>query len=430
MIKKVTLVKMLREFANSLTDESRELARRVQDVITEAEGSEEDVEGDELSDRIQRVLNERAEEFANSAAIENRVRQIINDIKGESKKQTSFIQSKEAVRAFRDAIMNSMNGNMFHENWKGVLVKNGISGLVFPEVVMDGIANPWASENGLLGRIRKVSDQEFKIPYTTDDDFTYSSSAFTKETLAVGHAKGTQKQEQIFEVTSKKIEMQGIYKYIKIDRVDLAKMANDEAFIRFIVEELNQRLAYTIERTIIAGNPFASIGGGTNNYNISKFESIGTKTSADAWTKVKNLSYANATAVGTLLPALYELAWSLKDYNQERWLYIAPNLLSVLANRATSSTSPFVVGLDAIANELGVSRVIPYAPLAVPTSGTGTTGGAVFITPNQYFRVGGEAFGEQWSIYEYNQEAFMAEVFAGGAVGGVASTGVLTVTRS
>lgn len=421
---------MLRAFRNSLTDESEELARRVQEVITEAENSEDDVEGDELSDRIQAVLNDRAAEFANNPAIENRIRQVLNDIrKAEQPKTNEYLRSRQAVTDFANAIRNARSANDFVESWQQRLVSNGITGLVFPEVISEGIANPWADEKGLLGRIRKVSDREFKILYTADDEYTASGTTLTKSTMALGHAKGTQKVGQTFEVSSKKIEIQGIYKDLYLDRVDLAKMGDDAAFVRWVVDELNRRLAYTIERTIIAGNPYAAIGGGTNNYNVTSFESLGTKTSDDAWTEVTTLAAADSSAVAKLLEGLYELSWGLNDQGNEKWLYVNPAKLAILANRATSSTSPYVVGLDALANELGVSRVIPYSPLVIGSS-AGTYAAAVIVTPNQYYRVGGEAFGEQWTIYDYNREAFRAEVFAGGAVGGVKSTGVLRVTVS
>ena len=52
----------------------------------------------------------------------------------------------------------------------------------------------------------------------------------------------------------------------------------------------------------------------------------------------------------------------------------------------------------------------------------GTTSVGVMITPDLYYRIGGDVFGDTWSIYEKNQVGYMSEVAAGGAIAGLGST--------
>lgn len=419
------LVGVLKGFRNELSDDAKDLRDQVLALVTELENSEEEVDIDSLADRIKTTIDEGL-----AAKVENMVRRVMNEAGQTEDKARRYFNSKQAHLDFGSAIFRSRDSREFSDRIKEALVKNGITGTFdFGYEVSSWIANKWQRENGLLGRIRKVSDREFKILYTADDEFTYSSSAFTKSTMALGHAKGTEKQAQIFEVAPKALNIQGIYKDLPVDRVDLARMEDDEAFIRWVITELSDRLAYTIERTIIAGNPYASIGGGTNNYNITSFESIATKASTDAWTTVKSITGAANVTTVNLLTNLLELSSGINNRGGEKWLYINPSILTTLQIRTAANTAPQVAGLNTIAAELGVDRVIPYAPLTYGSS-AGTYNVAVIITPDEYYRVGGEPFGERWTIYNRNQEAFRAEVFAGGGIGTLGSTAVLKAVIS
>ena len=53
---------------------------------------------------------------------------------------------------------------------------------------------------------------------------------------------------------------------------------------------------------------------------------------------------------------------------------------------------------------------------------------AVFITPDLYYRIGGDLFGDTWTIFEKNQQGYMAEVATGGGIAGLESTAVIAAT--
>lgn len=202
-----------------------------------------------------------------------------------------------------------------------------------------------------------------------------------------------------------------VYKWLPIDRLDLISMEDDAAFIDWVVKELSDRLAYTIEREIIVGGVQAGSDA------ITSLESIGAKQVSDAWTRVIPASNGAVD--------IYNAVFNTEGRN--RWLYIArDSIMAILTDDRGQSSNTFYT-LEQVREMYGVERIIPYDfPRAGATPATGEII-AVVISPEDYYRVGGEPFGEQWSIYEKNQEAFMAEIAIGGAIGKMNSTAVVVM---
>lgn len=415
---------------NFLSEDGKALAEAIGEVIAEAENSEEEISAEELDKRIKAAFEalkpeeekkpeETAEEITETENFKLAVNRILSEnVAGKGVKGSSYLSSANAVKDFARTIHTSASGEEFRENWRAVLAKNGVTGMAYPEQVEAGINTAWANANGLFMALRYVSPREFRIMY---------SAADTAAQLAHGHKVGAAKKEQVIPAQGKKLSLQMIYKWLPVNRLDMQAMEQPEVFIQWVTTELTERLLYTIERTIVAGDPNAS----ETEDAITCFESIGTKTAADAFTLYYSANPLTADSkVANLYKMLITAALEIRNNGRDIWLFINKTDLGALLTADFNVTGvPIGAGLDTLAARLGVAKVVAVDYLA----GSLTTGGqkgtaAVFITPDLYYRIGGDLFGDTWTIFEKNQQGYMAEVATGGGIAGLESTAVIAAT--
>ena len=290
--------------------------------------------------------------------------------------------------------------------------------MAYPEQVEAGINTAWANANGLFMALRYVSPREFRIMY---------SAADTADQLAHGHKVGASKKEQVIPAQGKKLSLQMIYKWLPVNRLDMQAMEQPEVFVQWVTTELTERLLYTIERTIVAGDPNASVTADA----ITCFESIGTKTAADAFTLYYGVNTsATAAKVTDVYKMLITAALEIRNNGRDTWLFINKTDLGALLTADFNVTGvPIGAGLDTLAARLGVAKVVAVDYLAGSLTKVGDAGtAAVFITPDLYYRIGGDLFGDTWTIFEKNQQGYMAEVATGGGIAGLESTAVIAAT--
>ena len=431
---KKSVAQMARELRNALkrnflSEDGKALAEAIGTVIAEAENSEEEVSAEELNDRIKAAFDalkpeekdpeKTAEEVAETENFKLAVNRILSEntaIKGA--KGSSYLSSANAVKDFARTIHISASGEEFRENWKAVLAKNGVTGMAYPEQVEAGINTAWANANGLFMALRYVSPREFRIMY---------SAADTKDQLAHGHKVGASKKEQVIPAQGKKLSLQMIYKWLPVNRLDMQAMEQPDVFVQWVTTELTERLLYTIERTIVAGDPNASVAADA----ITCFESIGTKTAADAFTLYYGVNTsATAAQVTDVYKMLITAALEIRNNGRDTWLFINKTDLGALLTADFNVTGvPIGAGLDTLAARLGVAKVVAVDYLAGSLTKVGDAGAAaVFITPDLYYRIGGDLFGDTWTIFEKNQQGYMAEVATGGGIAGLESTAVIAAT--
>ena len=431
---KKSVAQMARELRNALkrnflSEDGKALAEAIGTVIAEAENSEEEVSAEELNDRIKAAFDalkpeekdpeKTAEEVAETENFKLAVNRILFEnmaIKGA--KSSSYLSSANAVKDFAKTIHISASGEEFRENWRAVLSKNGVTGMAYPEQVEAGINTAWANANGLFMALRYVSPREFRIMY---------SAADTKDQLAHGHKVGASKKEQVIPAQGKKLSLQMIYKWLPVNRLDMQAMEQPDVFVQWVTTELTERLLYTIERTIIAGDPNATVTADA----ITCFESIGTKTAADAFTLYYGVNTsATAAKVTDVYKMLITAALEIRNNGRDTWLFINKTDLGALLTADFNVTGvPIGAGLDTLAARLGVAKVVAVDYLAGSLTNVGDAGtAAVFITPDLYYRIGGDLFGDTWTIFEKNQQGYMAEVATGGGIAGLESTAVIAAT--
>lgn len=391
-------------------DDRQNLLVPLQELIASLEQSEDLVSAEQLADAIKAFFADRSKDGELPEEVQNTIRKAVRDMQMPNlgAKSQGYLDTIQAVRDFRNSIVTARNSEQFLSNWKGHLTKNGITGIAYPTQVGVAIANNWRESDGLFARMTKVGSKAFKLPYTLADNAD-------PDVLAKGHVKGELKTQQSFEVAYKALDLQMIYKWIPIDRLDLVAMEDDAAFIDWIVRELSDRLAYTIERQVIVG------GVQTGTDAITSLESIGAKTTSDAWTKVTSVDPSSDPFALSIYSAVFNTE------GRNRWLYIARDLTTPLLVDGKDNLGNGFYTIEQIKQMYGIEKIIPYDfPRAGATPVTGEIA-AVVISPEDYYRVGGEPFGEQWSIYEKNQEGFMAEIAMGGGVGKMNSSAVVLI---
>ena len=414
---------------NFLSEDGKALAEAIGEVIAEAENSEEEISAEELDKRIKAAFDalkpeekdpeKTAEEVAETENFKLAVNRILSENStGKGVKGSSYLSSANAVKDFARTIHISASGEEFRENWRAVLAKNGVTGMAYPEQVEAGINTAWANANGLFMALRYVSPREFRIMY---------SAADTKDQLAHGHKVGASKKEQVIPAQGKKLSLQMIYKWLPVNRLDMQAMEQPDVFIQWVTTELTERLLYTIERTIVAGDPNASVTADA----ITCFESIGTKTAADAFTLYYGVNTsATAAKVTDVYKMLITAALEIRNNGRDTWLFINKTDLGALLTADFNVTGvPIGAGLDTLAARLGVAKVVAVDYLSGSLTKAGDAGtAAVFITPDLYYRIGGDLFVDTWTIFEKNQQGYMAEVATGGGIAGLESTAVIAAT--
>lgn len=398
------LINMLKAFKNSLGDDAKELAAAISEAIAEAEASEAVVTADELSKKLEEVIAsmKKADEEA-VEEIQNKFDKFKIEMKNDFNRRggSNYLDSPQAVKDFMNCIRRASSGSEHTKLWKEVLIKNDITGLAYPTEIFAEIQTKWEGNTGLVNAIRKISNKAIKIPYTTQDKSDL-------DVRAKGHKKGKVKLPQNLVLNDKQINLQFVYKDLPIDRIDLVSIEDDAALIRWVVEELAFMLAYEIERAILIGD-----GRTSGDDRITTIEAIGSKTVTDAWTVV------TPRTKDTLIEDIKALLDTMVDKGRGIWLFMSKQNITALQEfkAATGATTQYQ-SLDVIKNALGVEEIKAF------DLGEGIE--AIAMVPDLYFRSGGEPFGEKWTIYEKNQEAFRSEVAIGGAIGGLLSTGVLT----
>ena len=415
---------------NFLSEDGKALAEAIGEVIAEAENSEEEISAEELDKRIKAAIEalkpeeekkpeETAEEITETENFKLAVNRILSEnATGKGAKGSSYLASANAVKDFARTIHISASGEEFRENWRAVLAKNGVTGMAYPEQVEAGINTAWANANGLFMALRYVSPREFRIMY---------SAADTKDQLAHGHKVGASKKEQVIPAQGKKLSLQMIYKWLPVNRLDMQAMEQPDVFVQWVTTELTERLLYTIERTIVAGDPNASVTADA----ITCFESIGAKTAADAFTLYYGVNTsATAAKVTDVYKMLITAALEIRNNGRDTWLFINKTDLGALLTADFNVTGvPIGAGLDTLAARLGVAKVVAVDYLTGSLTKAGQKGtAAVFITPDLYYRIGGDLFGDTWTIFEKNQQGYMAEVATGGGIAGLESTAVIAAT--
>ncbi|MBR3467168.1 MAG: hypothetical protein IKH15_08130 [Bacteroidales bacterium] len=400
----------LLEMSNAMSDEDRTLVENaIQNLQTILEKVDE---ADDNSAAIEELKN-TCEELNNSlTAVQEKLQQKQEDITqdNDTTMENTFLNTKESVHAFANAIRNAKTSDEFRKNWNDVLLENGITvasgseAAFIPETVKGMISDIWDRNADWLKDLNYTGAKRFYCRYNTSDQTAENSRS-------KGWKKGDTKAVQTIALSAKLLEAQFIY---KIQEIDLqTKWESDEALITYVLTELVDQILYEIKRAILVGDGRAN----DSDYKITKFEAVA-KTSTDAYTTVSTV-----TDGGFLVDDMRAMVDSIHNPNGKPvYVFMSKASLRTLARVQASSTStPVYIPKEQVADQIGATRIID-------TDLLGDTFKAVAFIPSEYYMVGENILNPllyTWHEGYKNLDCYRYECVAGGGINGMLSSAVL-----
>ncbi len=337
-------------------------------------------------------------------------------------KTKNELDVKLARELFGQALLNSAGRGkgVFKKEFEALLSQNKITGMptlteVFPEIQTK------FEKTSILSKLRKLGTQNLKIPVSLQaDDSTDVRAQGHKSYDSDGAAVA--KGDQILTLTPKSLTLGAIYKKISVPKLMSYQTGNVGQLMSWLANELIERIDNEIQRVILVGDGRTT--GATNK--ITSFETIGTKTQADAYTVYAETSNA--------LPTLSKVRAMIDqmDGSKPITLYAHPAVITKLqAYQYASGGAVSYITDEVLANQLGVAEIVRTKMLIGAVPAAGKTAAKypliVAIQHDSYGYIGSDLFSVDYEKWDYNQDVLMAEIFAGGGVIKPNASGVLKV---
>lgn len=294
---------------------------------------------------------------------------------------------------------------------EAVLVKNAISGLSFADVIDYSIIDGWGKSDALFSQftMTRISKWFYTTQDFSDDDILAKQWAKTSE---------TDKLVQELTVNGKTLACKYIYKIMDVpfEDIDAAETTGDAAnLLNWINEELDRQIVNSIVMAILVGDSVNADGS-----QITCFESIGTKTSTDAFTSV--LTYDSSKA---LIDQLRALADAVKNPNGVKSVMIMNKATRTAAARfvyATGGTPTYITD-DVLAGIVGVDEIIISDRMSNLTADDKPA--AIAMLPSEYWVREIKAQNFAYPVYLRNKMNYQKERNIAGGIHGLKSTAVL-----
>ena len=385
-----------RQINNAFSEKGAEVAKALNDLLTELEGSDVEVNEEELKAKVEEIfknLMPNTEEVV-ANALAKKMAEIKNAINPELSVEVKNQITAAILRSKKEEVKNAVNE---------VLVKNGVTGMTFENAVDYVVSESWGNLNPLLMMFKKV-------PYTK---FFYNSADLSEAKILAKQwdKSGTsEKKIQEIEVNGKTINTKYVYKRQAIaqeDMDEIERVGEGTNFLRFINEELDRQIANTIVKTILVGDS-------TNQAadRLTTFESIGTKSASDVFTTI-------VTGSATLAK-VREASDKVKNPNGLKKVAImSQSTLTAISTyiAATGATEDYR-SKEEIAGKIGVDEIVVVDVLPATTH-------AIIMIPEEYWYVEKNSLAVSYPKYEMNQINYQKERNCGGAIHGLYSTAVL-----
>ena len=389
---------------NTVTPEAQALIDEINSILSELQ-NDPDIEysADDLKARISELLATQVAEMENKLKTTYQMKNSVDNVKYR--------------KMFADAMRNAAGRGKgaFAEEFNKICVKNGITNMpslieIFPEIQTK------FENTSILSKLRKLGQYSLKIPVSLQEDSE-------ENVRAKGHAVLTnEKVDQSLVLTPKTLTLGAIYKKISVPKLLSYQVQDDTALFQWLVEELIARIDNEIQRVILIGDGRAS----DSANKINSFETIGTKTDADAYTVYKNKAGS--------LPNLLDVRGLIDDMSTDRpiSIYANPKMITYLKRYVAASGGSVTYMTDEVlADQLGVAEIIRTRMLTT-TIPTDTSKNPVLIAMqhDNYGYVGNDLFTVDYEKWDYNADVFLAEIFAGGGIIKPMSTGLITVSKA
>lgn len=282
-VKQLNLMRTL--VKNAFSEKGQGVADLLRAILDEMESAEEEeYDEDAIVAKVQEALKQQnnGDEVPEAVAefVVKKCTEIKNSLATTAMNNGKHKLEKKVANAIAMAVLRS-NKNDVEQNVSNVLVKNGITGLTFNDVVDFVVVDNWGSSDALFNKLHFTKYSKF---FYTEDDLT------TAAVLAKQWSKTLSGEKLIQSITAtpKQITTDFVYKRQQIalsDIDDIEEAGEGANFLAYINEELDRQIINTIIMAIFVGD---TVNASANR--IRTFETIGTKTTDDAFTKVFNVT--------------------------------------------------------------------------------------------------------------------------------------------
>lgn len=393
--------------SNSLSEEDRKL---VEDAIADLEATVTAVEAlaDENAQEAIDALKETVDNLQQGlTAVQEKLNQK-NQENSEPTMNENYLQSKNSVHDFCNAIRNAKTADEFRLNWEASLSTNGITitegseDAFIPAAVKGRIEDIWDREAGWLKELNDTGAKRFYVRHNTSEQ--------TAETSRAKGWKSGEKAVQSINVAAKLLQAMPIYKIQALSVKD--DWNSDEDLLDYVLGELVSQILFEIRRAILVGDGRAA----NSPYKIDTFEAV-VKNASDDYTTVATASSTFLVDdVRTCVDAIHNPS------NKKVTVFMSKETLRTLARvQASSESSPVYLGTAQVAEQINADEIVTTDLL-----GNGVKCVAMIL--GEYYMVGANILNPvlyTWHEGLENTTYWRYECFAGGGINGLKSTSVL-----
>ena len=383
-----------KQIKNELTEDAAELRRSLLELLDELDNAQVEVDEAELASRVREMIDAYNREDSNEvpAAVANAIAakfKALQDSMPKSDKMTPAIKNQVAA-----AILRSKGREAISDAVNAVMVKNGITGLTFNDVIDFAINDNWGDSDELFAALKKVRFSKF---FYTSDDFNDS------DLVAHGWVKTSESEKVIQQLTvnGKTISTQYIYKRQQIafeDLDDIEESGSTATFLRWLDEELDRQIVNSIVAVML--------GDTTHFTDITTIESLFGTGATDAFRTA--VTVTNATAI-TFAEAR-AIADAVRTGIGAKWMVMTQAQLTALAKfKYASGGDDIFRSKEEVAAMLGVDRI--YV--------TDKATAVVCFVPSEYWVKEKNAMQVSYPKYEFNVMNYQRERNIGGAIHGL-----------
>lgn len=410
-LKQLNLMRTL--VKNAFSEKGQGVADLLRAILDEMESAEEEYDEDAIVAKVQEALKQQngGEDVPEAVAefVVKKCAEIKNSLATTAMNNGKRHLDKKVANAIAMAVLRS-NKNDIEQNVSNVMLKNDITGLSFNDVVDFAVVDNWGSSDDLFKKLHFTKYSKFF--YTEDDLATATVLAKQWSKTLTG-----EKIIQSITATPKQITTDFVYKRQQIalsDMDDIDEAGEGANFLAYINEELDRQIINTIIMAIFVGD---TINASANR--IRTFETIGTKTTDDAFTKVFNVTGANFT----IEQARNAADAVLNPYGKEKVAVMSQKTLTALATfiYANGGTTTYhskeeVAGLIGV-NDIYVTDIVGNDKLFI------------FI-PDGYWVKEKSTIAVSYATWEKNVMNHQKERNIGGKIHDLFSTAVVKLTTS
>lgn len=420
------------ELKNNLTkDEARALIDELTDAINNlTEGTEDDSTPEEPAQS-----NEAENSKKDAGTMSNGRTNIIINSAGAARQSLAktsdplaeWLKSEDATKAYEQALWKADNQgvNGFKEAWREELARHAYSDNSSIDEASVAKLVPTSVITEIEDALNKASELWPLYRKLDVDSFTVGAqlAGLTDDTRAHGYkvaSYGTTKKTQKFNLVERKLAADFVVKYAVLNKGDIRRTDKPGALVKYLLSEMPNYILHAIDRQII-------LGGYTDLDFFRSVQTDAKDTSSEFAGKNFVLSAAEGARANLVLDVV-GLASKITATGT-KVLVMSPETKVDVITAADGIGRPLVgYGNDNLAAYLGVDKVI------TPdwwTDADDANTRAVIIVPEAYGVVGDTSISAFTNFaLKTNEQEYLSEIFAGGALTKVKSAGVLNPKAS